>query len=69
MVIAAGTPKGVARRLSRWEFQLRDAASTLRAQIERRCFVDIGVVKMVVTCALLSALAVEILLGTLPRIR
>jgi hypothetical protein len=30
---------------------------------------DIGVIKIVVACALFSALAAEILLGTLPRAR
>jgi hypothetical protein len=30
---------------------------------------DIGVVEIVVVCALLAALAAEILLGTLPRAR
>jgi len=69
MVIAAGTPKGVSGGLSRREFQRRDRAFTLRAQTERRFFVDIGVIELVVTCALVSALAAEILLGTLPRMK
>ena len=62
-VVLSAIPKGILRRLSRWEFQLRARLPTLRRKLKGGENVDIVIAQMIVTGVLLFGFAAEFLLG------